>query len=93
MKLWNKTHRPLTIFEPHRARAAGQELRWDEPAAWSFEEATLTTEGGRVQEDFRLDPHAGEDLVARTGDRVKVDLSRNRGRRLRIHLTVENPKS
>jgi hypothetical protein len=94
MKLWNKTHRPLTIFEPRRARAAGQSLEWEEPGYMgAFKEATLSPDGARVDEDFRVDPPGDDELVARAGDKLTVDLTRNRGRRLRIHLTVEDPTS
>jgi hypothetical protein len=80
------------MFEIRGARAAGQALRWDEPTPWTFKEATLTPDGARVDEDFRLDPHPGEELLARVGDRVRVDLSRNRGRRLRVRFTVKDRK-
>ena len=57
MKLWNKTDRPLTIFEPRRTRAAGQVLEWEEPGYMGpFKEATLSPDGARVDEAFRVDP-------------------------------------
>lgn len=90
MKLWNKTNRPLTIFEPRRARAAGQTLEWEEPGYMgSFKEATLSPDGARVDEDFRVDPPGHDELVARAGDKLTVDLTRNRGRRMRVRFTVE----
>jgi hypothetical protein len=57
MKLWNKTHRAMTIFEPKRARATGQDLRWDEPnyIGW-FNEATLSSDGSTAEQHFRLRP-------------------------------------
>jgi hypothetical protein len=93
MKLWNKTARSLTIFEPRGARATGQSLEWEEAGyIGSFKEATLHPDGGRVDEDFRVDPPHGDELVARAGDKLTVDLSRNRGRRLRVRFTVEDPR-
>jgi hypothetical protein len=89
MKLWNKTHRAMTIFEPKRARAAGQDLRWDEPNyIGSFNEATLSSDGSTAEQHFRLRPPEGIDLVATSGDRLTLDLRRNRGKRVRVHLKI-----
>jgi hypothetical protein len=93
MKLWNRTHRPLTVFELCGAQAAGQALEWEEPGYMgTFKEATLTPDGARVDEDFRLDPRFGDELVARAGDKLTVNLSKNRGRRLRLRFTVEDAR-
>jgi hypothetical protein len=93
MKLWNKTPRSLTVFEPRRAKAAGQVLEWEEPGYMgAFKEATLSPDGARVDEDFRVDPPGDDELLARAGDKLTVDLTRNRGRRLRVRFTVKDPK-
>ena len=54
-----------------------------------FKEATLSPDGARVDEDFRVDPPGHDELVARAGDKLTVDLTRNRRRRMRVRFTVE----